>query len=226
MQRALIFALIFLVALPLSAGKKKSKGIMYRKADQKIELPDGATMLGTAHRKCENYAWGAIVEAMMRAQQVPLSQEDWTERTSGGMKCYPSLDDYGQRAQALNGDYTLDSGRKIRIHADYVAGSATAAAMIYSLRQGRPLMVVWNGRPYMLTGLVYDEMIHSTGKASDVVIQEMHLLDAALAANAPNRAVTVTKEKDTDTEIAGLGGVMSVNVDARNFDDIPATSGR
>lgn len=222
MKRVLIPVLILLMALPLSAGKKKSKGTMYRKADQKIELPDGAATLGTAHRKCENYAWGAIVEAMMRAQQVTISQEDWTERTSGGMKCYPALDDYEQRAQALNGDYTLDGGRKIRIHADYIAGSASADAMIYSLRLGRPLMVVWKGRPYMLTGLVYDEMVHSSGKANAFVIQEMHLLDASLPANSPNRAVIVKKEKDTDTDITGLSGVMSVNVDARNFYDIPA----
>src|SRR3954463_12729656 len=221
MRRLLAVVLIFLFALPLSAGKKKSLGTMYRKADQKVELP-GGTSLGTAHRKCENYAWAAIVEAMMRAQQVTIPQDDWAERTSGGMKCYTTLDDYGQRAKALNGDYTLDTGRKIRIQADFIVGGASADAMIYSLRVGRPLMVVWNGRPYMLTGLVYDEMIHSSGKAHAFVIRELHLLDAAQPEGAPNRSVVVKKENDTDTQIAGLDGVMSVKVYARNFYDIPA----
>ena len=73
MKRALI--LVLFLALPLVAGKKKSMGTMYRKADQKIELANAAETLGAAHRKCENYAWAAIVEAMMRRQQVPITQE-------------------------------------------------------------------------------------------------------------------------------------------------------
>jgi hypothetical protein len=224
MKRVLIFVLLF--SLPLAAGKKKSLGTMYRKADQRVELANAAETLGAAHRKCENYAWAAIVEAMMRQQQVPITQETWAERTSGGMKCYSTLDDYSSRAQALNGDYTLDSGRKVRIHADFIAGSASPDALIYSLQNGRPLLVVWNGRPYMLYGLVYDEMVHSSGKAHAFIIRELHLLDAALPADSPKRAGILKKEKDDDTEIAGLSGVMSVSVDARNFYDIPATTGR
>src|SRR4051812_49378054 len=119
MKQAIAIVLLFAAALPLTAGKKKPKGTMYRKADQKVEIAGAPASLGTADRKCENYAWAAIVETMMRAQQVPIKQDDWAMRSSGGMKCNPALDDYAQRAQSINGDYTLDGGKKVRIHADF-----------------------------------------------------------------------------------------------------------
>jgi hypothetical protein len=217
MRRLLL--LLLLLSLPLFAGKKKGMGVMYRKSGQKVEIANAAASLSTAHKKCENYAWAAIVETMMHVQQVGLKQEDWAVRTSHGDRCYPSLDDYAQRADALGGDYTLDGGRKVRIHADYAAPQP--AAMIYSLQLGRPLMVVWQGRPYLLYGMVYDELIHSSGKANDFVVREIHLLDAALAQNDPKRLVVVKQDGDDDAMITGLAGVMSVSVEARNFYDLP-----
>src|SRR4051812_22345420 len=102
MKRVLLIML--LLVLPATAGKKKPMGTMYRKPNQKVEIANAAAALGAAHRKCENYAWAAIVETMARAQEVPIAQDEWAMRTSGGEKCYPSLDDYAQRAQALNGN--------------------------------------------------------------------------------------------------------------------------
>src|SRR2546425_1200319 len=115
MKRALL--IVLLLAIPATAGKKKPMGAMYRKPNQKVEIANAASSLASAHRKCENFAWAAIVETMMRAQEVLITQDDWAIRTSSGEKCYPSLDDYAQRAQTLNGNYSLDGGRKIRVHA-------------------------------------------------------------------------------------------------------------
>src|SRR5437667_3855180 len=97
---ARLLVILLLLSLPLSAGKKKGMGVMYRKPGQKMEIPNAAAALAPAHRKCENYAWAAIVETMMHAQQVGLKQEDWAVRTSNGDRCYPSLDDYAQRADS------------------------------------------------------------------------------------------------------------------------------
>src|SRR3954468_4644360 len=104
MRRILIFILL-LVSPALPADKKKSMGMMYRKPMQKTEILGAPASLATAHRKCENYAWAAVVESMARAQQVNISQDDWAIRTSGGEKCFPSLNDYDQRAKAITGDY-------------------------------------------------------------------------------------------------------------------------
>lgn len=210
---------LLLLTLPVTAGKKKSMGALYRKPGQKVEIANASASLAHAHKKCENYAWAAIVETMMHAQRVGLKQEDWAIRTSNGDRCFPSLDDYAQRADALVGDYTLDGGRKVRIQAGYAAPQPSA--MIYSLRVGRPLMLVWEGRPYLLYGIVYDELIHSSGKANDFVIRELHLLDAALPADDPKRLVVVKKDGDDDAMITGVSGVMSLSVEERNFYDIP-----
>jgi hypothetical protein len=220
MRHTLIFLL--LLAAPLAADKKKPMGMIYRKPMQKTEIAGAPASLATAHRKCENYAWAAIVESMARAQQVNISQDDWALRTSGGEKCFPSLDDYAVRAQAVSGDYTLDAGRKVRIHADYVPGPTPSGEMLNSLRLNRPLMLIWNGRPYLLYGIIYDELIHSSLKAHDFQVREFHLLDAALPASDPKRLVVVKRETDdTDSPIAGISGVMSITVEARNFYDIP-----
>lgn len=217
-MKRVVLILLLLFSLPLLGGKKKSMGALYRKPGQKVEIPNATSALSVAHRKCENYAWAAIVETMMRTHQVGLKQEDWAVRTSNGDRCYPSLDDYAQRADALIGDYTLDGGRKVRIHADYAPPQP--ASMIYSLRLGQPLMIVWQGRPYLLYGMVYDELIHSSGKANDFVVREFYMLDAALPATDPKRVVVVKKDGDDDAVISGIGGVMSVSVEARNFYDI------
>src|SRR5579863_3130388 len=161
MRELALIVSIFAIASSAVAGRKKSMGTLYRKADQKVEIANASASLGAAHRKCENYAWAAIVETIMRAQKVPIGQDDWAVRTSNGMKCFPALDDYAQRAEALNGDYTLDDGTKIRVHAEY-SGVPQPDALIYSLSIGRPLLIVWNGRPYLLYGLTYDELIHTS----------------------------------------------------------------
>jgi hypothetical protein len=220
MRRVLI--LVILLVLPLAAGKKKSMGVMYRKPGQKIEIPNAGATLGVAHRKCENYVWAAIVETMSRAQQAVIPQDQWAIRTSSGEKCFPSLNDYAQRAQSLGGDYSLDGGQKVRIHGEYQEGPAPSGAMLNSLRLGRPLMLVWNGRPYLLYGIIYDELIHSSGKANSFLVREFHLLDAALPANDPKRVIVLKKDGEDDGPITGITGVMALTVEPRNFYDLPS----
>ena len=212
--------ILLLMTMPVFAGKKKPMGALFRKADQRVEIPNADVTLNPAKRKCENYAWAAIVESMMLAQRVSISQDDWAIKTSNGMKCFPALDDFAQRATELNGDYTLSDGKKVRIHADFIDGTPSADAMIYSLRSGRPLMVIWRGRPYLLYGLMYDEMIHSGGENKQYIIREMQLLDAALPRKVKERMVTLKKNDDAD-QIPGVTGVMQIGVEPRNFYDIP-----
>src|SRR5438270_7319813 len=213
-----LILILLLLSLPASGGKKKGMGTVYRKLAQKMEIANASAGLARAQRKCENYTWAAIVESMFRAQNVAISQQDWSVRSSNGDRCYPALDDYAKRADSISGDYTLEGARKVRIHADYA--DAHPDAIVYSLSVGRPLMLVWQGRPYLLYGVVYDELIHSSGKANAFVVRELHLLDASLAIDDPKRVVIVKNDGEDDTMIAGIGGVMSVSVEPRNFYDI------
>jgi hypothetical protein len=216
MSRRLLIAIILLALLPAHAQKKNKRGYgtFYRKSDQKVELANADTTLQMAHRKCENYAWAAIVDAMMRAQDVKIPQDDWATNTSAGMKCFPSLTDYPERALAISTDYTLDGGRKVHIDATYVAGSlADPATFVNSLRLKRPLMVVLNGRPYMLFAIIYDDLIHSTGATGhQYQLREFKLLDAALPPGKPERIVSFATTPETLDQITG---VMMVNVTPR-----------
>jgi hypothetical protein len=216
MPRALLIATLLLTLLPAAAQKKNKKGYgtFYRKADQKVELVNADTALQTAHRKCENYAWAAIVDAMMRAQDVRIPQDDWATNTSAGMKCFPSLTDYPERALAISKDYTLDGGRKVHIDATYTVGSlADPSTFVNSLRGKRPLMVVLKGRPYMLFAIIYDDLFHTTGAVGhQYQLREMKLLDAALPPGKPERIVSFATTPETLDQITG---VMMVNVTPR-----------
>src|SRR5437879_5942598 len=90
-RRTLFICAFLLISLIPASAQKKSKngyGNFFRKPDQKVEIATAPTTLQVAHRKCENYAWAAIVESMMRAQAVNIPQDDWAIRTSNGMKCF------------------------------------------------------------------------------------------------------------------------------------------
>src|SRR5437879_11860598 len=131
--RHFLFLFLILLALLPAAAQKKNKngyGNFYRNPNQKAEIAGAATALGTAHRKCENYAWAAIVETMMRAQEVKLLQDDLASNTSSGMKCFSTLSDYPERAAAITNDYVLDGGRKVHINAEYTVGSLAQPATL------------------------------------------------------------------------------------------------
>ena len=61
--------------------------------------------------------------------------------------------------------------------------------------------------------IVYDELVHSSGKANDFIVRELHLIDAALPVNDPKRVIVVKNDHEDDAQIAGIGGVMSVSVE-------------
>jgi len=208
--------LVLMVLLPAVAQKasKNGYGNFYRKPNQKVEIAGASAALSIAHRKCENYAWAAIVEVMMRAQQVNIPQDEWATRTSSGMKCFATLSDYPERAAAITNDYALDGGRKVHIEAEYTTGAlAQPSTLVNSVRLGRPLMVILNGRPYMLYSVLYDELIHTTGAIGrQYVLRELKLLDAALPASKPERMVTFATTPETLDQITG---VMSVSVTPR-----------
>jgi hypothetical protein len=215
-MRHLLIATLSLTLLPAAAQKKNKNGYgnFYLKPNQKVEIAKADAALQPARRKCENYAWAAIVETMMRAQDVKIPQDDWATKTSAGMKCFPSLNDYPDRALAITDDYALDGGRKVHIEATYSVGSLPdPATFVNSLKLGRPIMVVLNGRPYMLYAATYDETIHTTGAIGrQYLLRELKLLDAALPQGKPERIVSFATTPDTINQITG---VMTVSVTPR-----------
>src|SRR5436305_15237217 len=119
------------------------------------------------------------------------------------MKCFPSLTDYPERALAITNDYALDGGRKVHIEANYVTGSLPdPATFVNSLKLAHPIMVVLNGRPYMLYAASYDEQIHTSGALGrQYLLREMKLLDAALPQGRPERVVSFATPPETLDQI-------------------------
>ena len=60
--------------------------------DQQVELADLLSM-APAKQKCENWAWAAAVESILRAQEVPLAQSYWVTKADGGEVCKESATD-------------------------------------------------------------------------------------------------------------------------------------
>ena len=70
------------------------------------------------------------------------------------------------------------------------------------MRQGRPLILFWNGHAYLLCGLLYDEFIASDG-GRVFVVREMKLRDPYVAAG-DKQFVTFVRGTDDPNDIDGL----------------------
>src|SRR5438045_4397014 len=54
--------------------------------DQRVELAELLSM-ASAKQKCENWAWAAVLESILKAQKVPLTQSYWVTKPDGGEVC-------------------------------------------------------------------------------------------------------------------------------------------
>ena len=166
-----------------------------------------------AAQPCDNYAWAAAVEMLLRQKQVSLPQRDWVMKAYGGYKCISPLsaEDYADLLRYLNGDYALTPERRVRIEAEFDPGAPTTPdAFIAAFRAGEPLLLVWKGKAYVWYGAVYDEYIHVTGNRMFELL-ELKLLDP-LAKSEKERTISFVKGKDDPNQI---DGVMWIRVTPR-----------
>ena len=198
--RALVvLLLIAAVSAPSPAAKKKKIPLLLN-AGVTAELPSPAA--ASAAQKCENWAWAAGVETMLRAQDVPLDQHYWVQKSDGGEICLESLASLDQIAKVVTGEYVLEDGRKVRLEARSVLGApANLDSIILSLRRGQPALLAWKDHAYVIYGLVYDEYVSPTGhRIFD--IREIKLIDPFYAEDA-RRLVSFVKDRDNPADING-----------------------
>src|SRR5438874_2536226 len=164
MRRVLPLLLIAALSLPLVAGKKKGLTMRYN-AGQKAEL--ASVPLIVAKQRCENWAWAAVLEAMLRMQGAgaPLDQQYWIMRLHGGEICLPSAGNWQDMERFLARNYfVLDDGRKLRLEPQFRPGAPTSPdELVMAMRRGDPPMIVWRGHAYLLAGVSYDEQIAPNG---------------------------------------------------------------
>lgn len=204
--RPFVVLLLILVASAPPLAAKKKKGIpLLLNVGVTAELPSPPAV-GVA-QTCENWAWAAGVETILRSEGVALDQHYWVQKSDAGEICLESLAPLEQIARVINGEYVLDDGRKVRLEARYTVGApANLDSIILGLRAGRPALLVWRGHAHVLYGVLYDEYASPTGHRF-FDIRELKLTDPFLAGDG--RLVSFVKDRDNPAEI---GGTLEISV--------------
>jgi hypothetical protein len=195
------------LAAPLSAlfasKDRLPAGWTLRKQSANLEK----THFKAAEKACENWAWVAGIVAMAANRGAQIEQQYLIDRLYGGSKCVKSAVDMESLAGQISHDYVLPDGQKFRLEAQFSVGTSIQPdPLIVAMRQNRPLMLLWHDRPYLLTGVDYDEYTAPTGNKL-LIITDLRLFDPA--ADAPKSELTFSREQDNPDD---LNGVLDLSV--------------
>lgn len=159
-------------------------------------------------QKCENWAWAAAVETILRSQNVALDQHYWVQKSDGGEICLESLSPLEHIARIITGEYVLDDASKVRVEARYTPGApANLDSIILGLRAGHPALLVWHGHAYVIYGVVYDEYVSPTGhRLFD--IREIKLVDPLY--DDERRLASFVRDRDNPAEIGGTLEISAI----------------
>jgi len=187
------------LASSFAADKKKQPPFI--KHDQTADLNE--PKLVNAKQNCENWAFAAGLEAMLKQQEVSLDQNFWVMRISGGELCAPELPSPEALAGVVNREFVLDDGRHVRLELRYSAGVPTNTdALIAGLKLQQVSLLWLHGHTYYLTGATYDEYINSDGSRM-FIVTELRL--ANTFAHEPGLAFV--RGRDNMDEITGTVSV-------------------
>ena len=185
---------------PLSAGGKQDASPSWVLHKQKVQAEK--LDLEPAELPCVNWGWAAVVADMAAARGVQISQQYLVDRLYGGSRCLDAAGDSEDLAKQLSHDYVLPNGQKFSLEARFIPGApAQTDPLIVSVRQNRPLMLLWRNHPYLLTGLTYDEYIAESGNKM-FVVTELQLFDPL--AEKGKRTVVFSRDQDSPAEINGM----------------------
>ena len=106
-----------------------------------------------AQEKCASDAWVAAVTVVMKEQGVPYPPRYWSERLFGDA-CLSDIA-VASVASRIDGDYTLDDGKKLHLATTVTSGLPAAAQIVASVDERRPLIVKWQNQPLIVTKVDY-----------------------------------------------------------------------
>jgi len=202
----IMIVLLLLMAVPGSAQifHKKKKSYPPFAAHKGLTADLQVMPVVVAKQKCENWAWAAALETVLRSQGVPLDQSFWVQRLNNGERCLNSPGTPEDLIRYLERDpHVLADGSKIRLRVQYLSGPPTYMdAMIRSIQQNHPIIVFWRGRARVLVGVTYDESVASTGDRT-FEARELRLVDLYAAPNDPARMAKFVKGTDSLSDFAG-----------------------
>ena len=173
-------------------------GWMLRKQSVSIDKVD----LKAAERSCGNWSWVAGITDMAEANGAHIAQQYLVDRLYGGSVCLESAGDMDDLSKRISHDYVLPDGQKFRLVAHFHPGAPTQAdPLIMSIRQDKPLMLLWRNRSYLLTGMSYDEYIAPTGNKM-FMVTELKLFDPA--EEESKREQNFIRDRDNPDDLNGI----------------------
>jgi hypothetical protein len=198
MFRWIYFILLFSsIAIPVFAGKKPNPTL--------VKLPPAVAQIEglkvpTPQQSCLNWAWAAAVDLMLTRQGVTdFKQSDWILKANGGEVCIDSPIDLNAVKKALDGDYVLLDTRKVHLQTNVILGTPRDMGyFIESLQNGRPLLVLLQGKPLVLQSIEYDEYIYPNNQRM-YEARKLTLLDPF-----GGKPIVFAKLTDDSTDITGV----------------------
>ncbi|HEU5232667.1 MAG TPA: hypothetical protein VFU50_07410 [Terriglobales bacterium] len=185
---------------PLHAGGKQEASPAWVLHKQKVQAEK--LDLRPAEQPCANWGWVAVVSDMAAARGIHISQQYLIDRLYGGSRCLDAVADSEALAKAISHDYVLQDGQQFGLQARFTPGAPVQAdPLIVSVRQNRPLMLLWRNHPFLLTGLTYDEYIAETGNKM-FVVTELQLFDPL--GEPGKRTVVFSRDQDSPDDINGV----------------------
>jgi hypothetical protein len=161
-----------------------------------------------AKQSCENWGFAAAVQSLLEMQDVPLRQEHWVSKLSGGDVCEPLLRSPQELARAVDGDYRLAGARVVHLEARLEGTSVDPGRLVRSIRENRPFLLIWKRHTYIVIGVKYVETIDRG--IHDYNIQEMKLMDPV--AGAEQEPMIFRKATGTLAEVNGILEIIVTQV--------------
>ncbi len=161
-----------------------------------VTATDGKNKIPDKSQKCADWAWAFVVTSTLTAQGVTYDPTYWIDKTFGGSRCLSSLTGIGGLAASVEGDYTLDDGKKVSIKS--AVGAPGGNGVVESLQRGRPFIVVWRGMPYLADTVKGVKVDYGNGNII-YRIEEMTLQSPYLQQSA-----TYSAKKDGYTDLEAV----------------------
>jgi len=192
-------------AAPEQPGKEKSlpKGVIHEEEVKEVPVVH-------ATEPCNNFSWGAALEAVLASQKVDLKQESWIDKYYGGDVCLEDIGSPDTLIKNAEGEYVLDDGRHVQLTLEYFSGlPANSSALLVPIMTGELLILFVDGKAEVLTGAKWDDYLSKRGERL-IDLQELHLNDPTLPPNQ-QRVIIETSSSDL-SKITGFMKVKATEV--------------
>jgi hypothetical protein len=209
MKAGCVLVMALALATATYAGDKKNKFWIGQRPDQTIALNTVPEVV--AEQACPNFAFGAAMEAILRAQGVDaLDQNFWVGKLNGDTTCRP-IPSYELLQRMVEGDYTVGINRRVRLTVRYTnAFPPVTDVLIVPLSQQRPYILGWKNGLFVVTGITWHETYFHTGQKI-VEITRIGMMD--LTSDGDERMVEFARGKNEPAELGGMFEVIVTPLD-------------